>query len=1065
MFHRSPESPDGGGPASYIRGLHREDTVNSALSASQIARDLSVLEKAFPLGLAQQPHLRPGERRPVAVLFFNLRGIDSLEDLHSVEQPMQLRNGMLRLLGRLVEAYGGYVDKYTGGRIMALFGARLAGENDAVRAAETALRMMDTVEEVCESFGLSTDRLMPVAGITFGEVTVAPDPSGHLTATGTPVNLAARLEGLAGGGEILAGPQLRAQCRDAIEWDSLGQRDIKGLSDPVAVHRLSEMAGPGTGWNPVRVYRQELAFVNRTDDLATLTDAISPHLEGRAGKSLLVVLEGEAGLGKSRLARQALQSLQVTGVPTGHTRPYAQPPFWMWTTLLQHLLGDRAGGMPGHGDLTAFLEEAADPDRPFSAPETEALAYLLSLPEAEGMEQLGDRLRRERIRLAVAKLVGAMARSGRNVLMLEDLQWADAASLEMLSIVLSADAPVVAVATAREIPSGLRAAEAVRVIHHELQPLAEEHCVRLASEALATEAPRKDPRQSPLHPLIERYCGGNPLFVEELAGAMTETGLLAVEENRLRLRGELDAIKVPSTLSALVRARLDKLPRHLRTAAQVAAVIGDDLDGSLASAVLERLGEHGTSTGSVDDLIELGILTSTPGGALAFRHGMVRSAAYESILHANRRLLHRLVAEEAEASLRPRPEVAAVHWYAAGDVVRAMPRQIEAVDRAFLSADHETQRRAIRKTEAWLEEFPEGEDTHAYRHRLMYQELRILEDEGNIEEAEKTANSMLELAREHGDSRLIARALNALGQFLNSFKNADLDRAEECFRESLEIAERIGDRGVQSDALGNLANLAADTGNNDDSYELNRKALKLRLELGDLERAASTHTNLAQNLDRMGRTDEAIENFLEARRIQEEIGNVRGMGYTTNGLAITCAIAGDLDRAEEYLKQALECHRSVSNSHEVGTVLSNLGTLYKNRGELELAQRYRTEALEVCRATNNPRGEAILLENIGNTAREMGDYDKAEDYLDKALALCRELELLNHLATVYAMQGLLALDRGDTARSTALYRKAEKIISSMGTAREFYGDFCHLRDRLREAGVRGEDLPLPGEWE
>ena len=1037
-------------------------------SKSQIVKDLSALDRAFPLGLSQQPKLRPGERRPVAVLFFDLRGIDSLENDLSLEEPMQLRNGILRLLGRLVEAYGGYVDKYSGGRVMALFGARLAGENDAMRTAETALRMMETMEEVCDSFGLSIEQLQPVAGIAFGEVTVAPDPSGHLTATGTPVNLASRLEGLAEPGQVLAGPDIHSHCRNAVRWDDMGQMPIKGLSEETRVYSLRELAGANTGWNPVRLSRREAPFVGRLGALDDLDELVRARLADAAAPNLLLLLEGEAGLGKSRLARELLGRMSEQRAPTGHARPYAQPPFWMWTTMLQHLLGQRLESRPDISDLRAFLEEVGADNDPFTEPEIQALGYLLSLGETDSLEQLGDKLRRERIRFALMKLVSALAADGRRLLLLEDLHWVDAASLEMLSMVMEADygqGAIVVISTAREVPSGLPES-GVDIRRHTLEPLAPETCLELASGVLRPEQEGRAPEQSsPLGSLIQRYCGGNPLFIEELSTIISETGLVAEEDGELQVVGDLAAIRIPTTLSALVRARLDKLPRFLRNASQVSAVIGDDLDRSLAASVLERLGEHETATGSIDRLIELGILVGTGGGAIAFRHGMVQAAAYDSILHSNRRLLHRLVAEEAEASLiNPQPEVAAAHWYAAGEITKALPRQIDALRRATLTADRAVQKSMLATTYKWLEEYPDTPDRLRHLLKIMRQELAILQDEGGSDQAESLAYRMLETARKTGDPELTAGALVDLAQYLNNFKNADLDKAKALLEESLEIARRIDSKRIQAGALAGLANIYADIGDIERSYQYNLEAAELRVSLGLMDKAAITYTNLASNLDHMGRVEEAVEYYNKALEIQAQIGNIRALGYIYNGLAIAHAMDKNLDRAEESFIKALASHRRIGNRTEEGAVLGNLGTLYKAKGQPKLSLEYRQQALQICRETNNRRSEAILLENIGNTAREMGDLDKAEEPLRKALELCTELGLQSHLATTLSMLGLLALDRRQKKEAAAKYTEALPIIADTGMAAKVFPEFSKLRERLLDQGAAPKELPLPKAW-
>ncbi|MBN1435193.1 hypothetical protein JW921_10570, partial [Candidatus Fermentibacterales bacterium] len=324
---------------------------------SLLKQDLERLSRVLDPSPCEAARLLPGERRNVAVLFLDLQGFTSLSESHDHELMHRITSAVMGALSRIVEAHGGYVDKFEGDRIMALFGAREAHENDCVRAVSCGLRMLQALEDLGGHMSRSGLRLPARVGISYGSVTVAPDPSGHITATGDEVNLASRMETSAEPGTVMATLRVRTECGDLFQWLDLGDITVKGKSEPVSAWRP---VGPGA----VQRERWERAsalarspLVGRESELALISEAIDRHLsEGRRNRRggaahLVFDLVGEAGIGKSRLVHEACCSLlalrhEEGGVQVlrGSARSFAQPPFWLWSTLMRRLVGIPAAG-------------------------------------------------------------------------------------------------------------------------------------------------------------------------------------------------------------------------------------------------------------------------------------------------------------------------------------------------------------------------------------------------------------------------------------------------------------------------------------------------------------------------------------------------------------------------------------------------------------------------------------------------------------------------------------------------------------------------------------------------
>ena len=215
----------------------------SRILDSNLRNDLLKLSDVIDLPSAETPRLKDGERREVAVLFLDLKDFTSMSEGMDSEILYEMIMSVMRVLTDVIEGYGGYVDKIQGDSIMALFGARQANEKDSVRAVSCGLKMIETISEVNDIFNEIGVTISARVGISYGMVTVAPDPSGHLTAIGDVVNLASRLEKEAVPDSILVSGMVMRQCGNLFEWRDLGLTGIRGLKEQIHIY---SPVGPGS---------------------------------------------------------------------------------------------------------------------------------------------------------------------------------------------------------------------------------------------------------------------------------------------------------------------------------------------------------------------------------------------------------------------------------------------------------------------------------------------------------------------------------------------------------------------------------------------------------------------------------------------------------------------------------------------------------------------------------------------------------------------------------------------------------------------------------------------------
>jgi class 3 adenylate cyclase/tetratricopeptide (TPR) repeat protein len=589
----------------------------------------------------QDLRLRGDERRVVTVLFADLVGFTSLSETRDPEQVKNLIDTCFERLVTDIDAFGGRVDKIIGDAIVALFGAPVAHEDDAERAVRAALRMQRTLEDAAGDLAVAVRMRV---GVNTGEVLVgALRAGGDYTAMGDVVNTANRLQTAAQPGTVVVGPATYAATRRVVRYEALEPINAKGREELVPAWRALDAVAP-PGYRPER---NRATLVGRDAELGLLSHSVE-NVVRNARAALLLVL-GEAGVGKSRLAEE-LAAVAVCDhdalVLEGRCVPYGEANIW-WPVAdaLRHGCGIRSSDPADRAiDLARTSVRRALGEDAGEAEVERVLQGLLYLMGYESdLRGIDANRAREEATSAVVTYADRYSMHRPVVVVLSDLHWADDLVLELVDTLLErlGSRRFVVLATARQVieerwhpPHG----------RHNLVVLTLDSLTSEASSALLEELAGHDLGPELTKALLAR-SGGNPFFLEELVSLLAEAGVVGAEAGRSASGGDL--VELPDTLRGLVSARLDGLTADERRVLDDCAVLGRR-GPVMAIEVMSQKHLRIDDVAPVLESLEakeLLVLSGTGDAAKwTFRSDLVREVAYSTLTKADRARAHQGIA-------------------------------------------------------------------------------------------------------------------------------------------------------------------------------------------------------------------------------------------------------------------------------------------------------------------------------------------------------------------------------------------------------------------------------------
>ena len=891
-------------------------------------------DSAMPSSNGADPQPQPApplardaaERRPITVMFCDLVGSTSMAAGLDAEDWRELVGGYLDRASDAVTQYGGHVAKKLGDGLMALFGYPRAQENDSERAIRSAIAIFRALEELnVANEGRGLPALAARIGLDSGPAVV--DSAGEVF--GDAPNVAARVQSAAEPGAMLVTAAVRRQVAGLFVVEDKGPYELKGVPGAPALYRIVRASGGGRRAGS----RAYTPLVGREDDLAFLKKRWD---RVKAGGGQFVQIVGEAGLGKSRLVEEFRSQLAET--------PHSWIE-WAASQLLQNtsLHPLTQWGRQRFGvDLSperrlADLESSLIQVNLNPAEFAPLLAPLLDIPSAtKGPSDLTPEELRRRQLAAMATWLLAGARTQPLALVVEDLHWADATSLDLLKMLAErgGTAPLMVVATTRP---EYRAPWATRSHHGviSLVPLDREQVRQMVDimadrHALSPEA---------VEGVTDR-TGGVPLFIEEVTRLMLEGG----------------AHSIPPTLQQSLAARLDRLG-EAREVAQIGAVIGREFSFHLLSAIAKRSPVEVNV--ALDKLVDADLVFIdgvAPDSHYRFKHALIQEAAYESLLRRKRRETHASIAEALmrlqPAAIEIAPETLATHLERAGDAAGAAKYWRKA---GFLAQRNSAYREAI----------------GAYENALR-----------NLKQQDSEFVDV---------NRAVASVYFAAGDYELNLRH---------LQEAAEAAAVIGDPVIMTEiAMQRCHVLSQYGGDPREAVQVGRRALEMANHLDDESLAYGVRFALGHACWIGGDYDAVIElltanlpeNMRDPTRIRDfgTPGSLLLDSMSILGEALACR--GLYDRGFAILERALALPQK--NAFDIGVINSHLVRAHLFRGDVESAAPICVAAIEHASSVGLEFMLPWLQTSLGYVHALAGDVETGVPLLEAALEKSRQMHL------------------------------------------------------------------------
>jgi class 3 adenylate cyclase/predicted ATPase len=1049
------------------------DRAVAALEQQRSTLGDAVVEAAVQALRARRARLvpAPGEQRKlVTALFSDLVDSTPLTARLGAETMREVMRSYFGRWRAAIEAEGGVVEKFIGDAVVAVFGTGRAHEDDAHRAVRASLRMVDDLAaldaEVQREHGVG---LRMRVGIDTGEVVlgaVGERGDDGPVVVGETMNRAARLQAAAPVGGVLLSAATARHVRGAFALQRLDAARLKGFDGPVEVYQVHSATTQGF-WPQTRgIEGVTTRTVGREVELGRLRKAFEDMPSEDCWT--VVTLLGHAGIGKTRLLADF--ETWLAGLPTGvwllrgRAAPHDESvPY----RLLRSVFAERFGVQDTDGPeqvrarwadgLAAMTGGAGGRD------EADLVATWLGfgvgdLPQLEAWRSDPQGLQR-RARRVLGSLLRHLGTSAPVVLLLEDLHWADTASLEWLQETAASPQgyPVLVVASTRPALLDRRPSWGEGLPGHltvRLGPLSRRESGELVQDVLQ----RADHVPEQVRRLVVDASEGNPFFIEELVAWLIDQGVVRTGPDGWTVQDDVAGGRsVPGTLRGVLQARLDSLGTDERDVVDRASVIGR----VFWDRAVEHLGPgRPPAPGGPGDpyqrLRSREVVHQRPTSAFdrtrefSFRHALLRDVAYDGLLRPRRRRYHSLAArwmQEAVGATGRADEHAgtiAHHLLQAGEDAAAAPWLLSAGRHAARAYAGDQALALLRQAAALV-----PDDDAALRFEVLLEQEKVLDRTG-AREAQREVLDLLPRAAGDDPGRQ-AQAELARGRWL--FFHSDYAAAVPVAEHATALARQAGRHDVEVQALVLAGRSLAFRGDHLAAREHLHRVLPRAQEVGSPRDVAETQRLLGVVATNLHEEQVAAEVLGRAVAGFRAAADLEGEALATGQLAALHLLTGRLDAARRASEDALAIFVSTGHRMRQGMVLGNLVSIAMEQGRLDDALRTGRETLALTEELDDAEGVVSTLLRLGEAARLTGDLGTAREQLGRSVLLGERYELDYFVAFALFSRVLVELDDGEVpaARAAADAAVAAARRSEVPAATA-HATFCDGLVQVAEGG-------------
>ncbi len=994
-----------------------------------------------------------GERKQVTVLFCDLAQSTELAQQVGAEAMHDTLNAFFALAMAEVHRVEGTINQFLGDGFMALFGAPLAHEDHVRRALHCALAIRQRLQEA------TADSTAPLAsvrvrmGLNTGSVVVGRIGDNlrmDYTAIGDTTNIAARLQQRAQPGGICVSDAVQAAGAGHFDFESMGPQSLKGVAKKVHLYELLRLRAGGDAGATDRTALSSMGvsspLVGRGSELAALGDRLSALKDGHGG---LVLLEGEPGVGKSRLMAEARRLRPDDGVRWLEGRSLSfgrQLSYWPFIQLIKgcfHITDDD-GEQASWGKLEQGLRTLFAERTPEVLP---YLATVLALPipaaHEERLKYLDGIALRRQVFLCLRQLLEALTGQQPLVLCLEDWHWADQSSIDLADhlLALTTTLPLLLVFAARPQPdSPLQRVRdfatlqlEARLLDLRLVPLSAQDSTTLMNNLAGTlNLPLA------LREKILRRTEGNPFFLEEVIRSLISEGTLVrhADSGHWQLVRRVDEVQLPDTLQGLILARIDRLADESKQALKLASVIGRSFFDRVLEAISETRGELRQCLSDLQQAELIREKQRLPDLEYMFKHALVQEATYGSILADNRRAIHQRVAQSIEALFPDRLDefatLLAHHFTCAEDWEKAQAYLFKAGDQAGrMAADTEALEHLRLAEAAYLK--ARGDKLEPLQRAALARKVgAALFGTGRYEAAhEQMRQALTHLGVTYPTTRggVLRAVLGYLGAHAWRVVRGRLGRP----------APRHMDLAVATE-ISTIAHMMAWS-----DYFLDKERMLLdsllELHVGECSEHALAEarglSSVGFGMMTFGARKLARRYHHRAQGVAQRSANVSAIAFSWMALAFVDFYDGHWDSFDSRMGKAVTGYRESGDLHRWGSPVMMVSWVQIARGDLERARTLMTETVRVGKDAADPQISSWGLQVLGRALIALGPLSDAEAALREGADIALRIHSLDNLLHLQAMLVSCLVLQGRLAECPPLLDEAHAIIRREKMNRDF----------------------------